>query len=293
MTKKPAEPVGLQRGAGRRRRIPWPVFVLIPGLLIAAALVWVFQGRIAELLERPATLPPPPPGEGSTGTGILYQTDFSDAAAADWEPAFDDGSVSAAVAGGQLLVDVNALTDTGTWLAMNFTYADFVLEVDATKLGGSDDNGIIVLFRLVDDGNYNRFDISSDGYYSVSRARGGQPLLVSDWNASPAILTGAATNHIRITAIGSTFRFEVNGTPLLLCTSSDPGIQPIWDASAAEPTCLGGQVTDVWQDADLMQGKIGLGAQGFVGFDGQNSTPALATIGFDNLIIRAPDAAVP
>ncbi len=291
MTKKRLEAVTLKRGGERRRRFPWWVAaILVPLVLIGGGVAWLYQGRIRAVFERPATLPPPPPGQGE---GVLYQTGFEDpAVAADWD-IFNDGMVSAAISGGQLVVDVNAVSDTGTWSAMNFTYGDFVLDVDATKLAGPDDNGIIVLFRLVDDQNYNRFDISSDGYYSLSKVRSGNNLIVSDYNASPAILTGAATNHIRITAVGNTFRFEVNGTPLLLCTSDDPHVQPIWDVSAEQPSCLGGQIVEQWTDDSLSRGKIGLGAQGFVGFDGQNTTPALATIGFDNLVIRVPEAPAP
>jgi hypothetical protein len=266
------------------------VAILALLVLIGGGLAWLFQGRIRAALQPAATLPPPPPGQGE---GILYQTNFDDpAAAADWE-LIDDGTVTTAITGGQLVVGVNAPTDTGTWSAMNFTYGNFVLDVDATKLAGPDDNGIIVLFRLTDDQNYNRFDISSDGYYSVSKARAGQNLLVSDLNFSSAILTGGATNHIRITAVGNTFRFEVNGTPLLLCVSDDPNVQPIWDTTSAEPACIGGQVVDAWTDDAQPQGKIGLGAQAFVGFDGQNTTPAQATVGFDNLSIRTPESTAP
>ena len=68
-----------------------------------------------------------------------------------------------------------------------------MLDVDATKLDGPDDNGIIVVFRLTDTDNYNRFDISSDGYYTLSIARDGVRLVISDWAASDAILHDSTT----------------------------------------------------------------------------------------------------
>lgn len=290
MAKKRSGRVALERGGRKRRRFPWwliPLALVV--LVIAAGMVWLNWHSIRDFLEPRATLPPGAV-EQEGKPGVLYDTDFeNEAVQADWE-SFNDGFIRAAVEGGQLVVGVNALDDTGTWSGLNLTFEDFVLDVDATKLEGPDDNGIIVIFRLTDTENYYRFDISSDGYYSVSKVRGGEPMIVSDWNRSQAIYTGEGTNHIRVRAVGDTFSFEVNGMRLPLCVAYDPNVQPLWDPSAGEPACLGGQIVESWQDAELTQGKIGLGAQGFTGFDGENATPAVATIGFDNLIIWSADA---
>jgi hypothetical protein len=287
MARKRTEPVALERGRKGRRFRWWVIPLALIALLIVVAFVWLYWGRIESAFEPRPTLPPPAEAQES---GVLYQADFeSEAVLADWE-FFDDGFVRTAVEVGRLVVDVNALDNTGTWSGLNLTFDDFVLEVDATKLEGPNDNGIMVIFRLTDTGNYNRFDISSDGYYALSKVRGGESVLVSDWNQSQAIRIGDATNRIRVWAVGDTFRFEVNGAPLPLCISYDPNVQPLWDPAAAEPTCLGGEVVDSWQNGDLLRGKIGLGAQGFIGFDGENTTPAVAVIGFDNLIIYSPGA---
>lgn len=286
MAKKEPEVVALQRPEKPRRKRRWWLLILVVALLIiAAGLIYVFQFRIAETFQAVPTLPPTPPGASTPG--VLYYTDFENpAVTADWD-IFKDGFISSAIKDGRLVVDVNALTDTPAWSGLHYTFADFALDVDATKLAGPDDNGIIVIFRLADDKNYNRFDISSDGYYSLSKVREGVPTVISDWNLSPAIKTGETPNHIRLTAVGDTFRFEVNGTPMALCSATDPAAQPLWDP-ANPGQCLGGVVADAWQNGDLPQGRIGLGAQGIVGFDGQDTTPALATIGFDNLVIKAP-----
>lgn len=295
MSKKQPAPVGLQRGPERRRRFPaWVIPVVLVVALGAAGALWLFRLRIEQALERPPTLPPPPPtataSAGEAGEpdappaagGTLYATGFEDAAQlADWE-LFEDGIVSAQVADGQLVVAVSAVTDTGTWSGLNFTFENFALEVDATKLDGPDDNGIFVVFRLTGSDNYNRFDISSDGYYSLSVVRGGIQRVVSDWRASPAINTGEASNRIRVEARGDEFRFAVNGQVLLLCVSDEAGVQPLW---GPEGECLGGEVVEVWRNGDLPRGKIGLGAQGFSGFDGEVPTMAEAVIGFDNLTI--------
>jgi hypothetical protein len=248
-------------------------------------MIYLFQYKIAGLFEAAPTLAPTPSGGGTPG--VLYYSDFEDpAAVSDWE-IFNDGFIWSEVSEGRLVVGVNALVDTGAWSGLGYTFESFVLDVDAAKLDGPDDNGMIIVFRLIDTENYNRFDISSDGYYSLSKVREGTPTVISEWNASPAIQTGGANNHIRLTATGDTFRFEVNNTLLKLCVSADADVQPLWDPNTPDQ-CLGGVLVDTWQDSDLPSGRIGLGAQGFVGFDGETTTSAVATIGFDNLIVKAP-----
>lgn len=281
-----------QSKRGGRRRFRWWIAPLVVIIVAAGAIaLWLFRPRIERAFERPATLPPPPPtaagdSGGAQPGGTLYAANFDDEAqAADWS-LFDDGIIAARISEGMLVVDVNALENKGAWSGLNYTFEDFVLDVDATKLGGPDDNGIVIVFRLTDQGNYNRFDISSDGYYTLTMVRDGLSRTVSDYNLSDAILRGEATNHIRVRAVGDTFRFAVNGQPLALCVNDDPAVQPLWDPATGE--CLGGEIVEEWRNGDLPRGRIGLGAQGFTGFDGEMDTPALATIGFDNVIISAP-----
>ncbi len=269
----------------RRRFRWWLIPLIVIGLAVATIVALVLSWRAREAASnRPATLPPPPPTAEAGLTG-LYQTGFDDPASPDWE-LFDDGRISARITDGRLIVGVNAMQDTGAWSGLNYTFGDFLLHVEATKLDGPDNNAMIVVFRLTDTQNYNRFDVSSDGYYRLSAVRNGVSTIISDWGASPAILTGDSVNRLAVWASGGTFRFWVNGTPLPLCITTDPASQPIWDPTAAEPTCLGGQVVMQWQNADLPQGKIGLGAQGYTGYDGEQTTPAFTSIGFDNLLIE-------
>ncbi len=273
----------------RRHALWWIALPVLLVILVGAALVWLFRPRLERLLERPPTLPPPPPtlaqGNAQVG-GVLYAADFDDPAqAADWE-LYNDGIIAAQIAEGMLVVSVNALEDKGAWSGLNYTFEDFVLEVDARKLAGPDNNGIVVIFRLTNAANYNRFEISSDGYYRLSVVRNGVPRIISDYNYAASILTGEATNHITLRAQGDTFRFAVNGQPLALCVSDDPNVQPLWDIASG--ACLGGEVVEAWRNADLPRGKIGLGVQGFAAFDGENLVPAQATVGFDNVVITKP-----
>lgn len=294
---KQNERIALDRGGERQRRLKWwmvPAVLLVLGVLIGGG--WLFRPRIERLFEAEATLPPPPPtrtpsAAGESGgeeaapasDGTLYAVDFDTPPYDEWETG-SDGVLTAEMRDGMLVYAVHAVVDEGGWSGLNFTFEDFVLDVDATKLAGPDDNGIIVVFRLTDEENYNRFDISSDGYYALSIVRDGLPRAISDWAASDAIQQGEATNHLTVTAIGETFSFAVNGQTLRLCVSDDPDSRPV----PMPDECLGGEYVDAWTNGDLARGKIGLGAQGFVGFDGEESTLAEATIGFDNVVIGEP-----
>lgn len=274
----------------RRRRSRWWIIPLILVVLLAAAVGWVFRFRIARVFEAAPTAPPTlavsSSGSGGEGAGLLYETGFDEGAEADWE-LFDDGIISASVEDKRLVVEVDSLVDAGGYSGLNYTFGDFVLEVDATKLAGPDNNAMFVVFRLTDAQNYNRFDISSDGYYSLNKVRDGVQTTVSDWMALPAIRTGDETNRIRVEARGDTFRFAINGEALLLCISYEPGVQPI----PMDGECNGGEMDEEWVDANLPQGKIGLGVQGYTGFDGEQTTPAQATAAFDDVVIAAPEAA--
>src|SRR5574341_87623 len=293
MARKSEEPVALERSTQKpRRRRWWIIPLIVVGLVVIGGLLWINQIGIRRWLGDTFTAATPLPTAGASEAGVFYETYFNaPEAAADWE-IFDDGTISSKVEDGRLVVGVHAFTHTGTWSGLNLSFESFVLDVEATKLDGPDDNGIIVIFRLADLDNYNRFDISSDGWYSLSKVRAGESEMVSEFHISPAILTGSGTvNRIRIYAIGDQFRFEVNGTPLRFCLNPDPTVHPVWENDLdPESGCLGGEVTEVWQDADLPRGKIGLGAQAFSGYDGQNPTPAIAVIAFDNLVIWSPDA---
>lgn len=298
MTKNQPQRLELKREGerkGRPRFRWWYLAIVLPLVLFGGFWVWLNQLALRDMFEAafysPTPLPPPP--QAST-PGVLYQTDFSDpAVATDWD-LFNDTMISSAFGDGRLVVGVNALENTSGFSAMHFMYDDFVLDVDSTNLSGPDNSGIVVVFRMQDRNNYNRFDIATDGTYAVSMARNGQYILVSDLHESPAIQRGAnATNHIRVFAQGDTFRFEVNGTVLQLCINPDPSVQPIWTIDqSGQITCDGGEIADSWQNSDFLSGKVGLGAQGYIAFDINTGelSPAVASIAFDNLEIRTPEA---
>ncbi len=298
MTRKRSDPIMLRREPERpRRKRRWWIIPVILAVLIGGAAAYVYRFKIRRAFEPAATLPPPPPtaaaGESAAGgsgspvpAGPLYETTFDgDQPPDEWEQ-FDDGIVSAAISDGRLLVEVNALVDTGTWSGLNYTFEDFDLEVDAQKVEGGDESAILILFRLLDESDYNRLDIYADGYYSLSAIRDGEFQVISDFNKSEAIITGDGVNRISVSARGDQFSFAVNGETLPLCVAVDEGTRPLWDIQTG--LCLGGEITETWKNDDLPRGKIGLGVHAYVGFDGESSTAASATAAFDNLVIQEP-----
>ena len=96
--------------------------------------------------------------------------------------------------------------------------------MDATKIGGPDDNAFGVLCRYQDVDNYYYFYISSDGYAGIGIDNAGTKTVISssDGNLAPdsGINQGAATNHIRADCIGNTLTLYVNGSQVASATDS-------------------------------------------------------------------------
>lgn len=266
------------------------IVAVVVGLLALAAIVGLLWLRPPGVLNPGATLPPDAQaGEG----GVFYETSFDDPATTEWET-FDDGFIIAGVEEGALVVTVDDAVDIGGWSGLEQTFGDFLMETTATLVEGRPaDSQILVVFRLTDTENYNRFDITFDGLYALTQVREGVPVLVSDFHASPAITTGeGATNTVRIQAVGDAFTFFVNDSgPLPLCVNPDPDVLPIWeDARDPDSGCNGGERVTSWQNGDIDRGKIGLGAQAIVGFDEDfNPLPAQATVAYDGLTVRTPE----
>lgn len=92
-------------------------------------------------------------------------------------------------------------------------FSDFVYEVDATQLGGPDNNIYGVLFRYdTNIKDFYVFAISGDGYYviAVDGPNREEPNMLIEWQTSSAINLGNATNHIKIEAVGSRISYYVN-----------------------------------------------------------------------------------
>jgi len=90
---------------------------------------------------------------------------------------------------------------------------DVRVDVDATKVGGVDDNDLGVICRYQDNNNLYQFVISSDGYVGIMKWVDGSLENIGEETLieSSAVNMGNAHNHIRAECIGDTLTLYVNG----------------------------------------------------------------------------------
>ncbi|MFN2216374.1 MAG: hypothetical protein ACK2TS_05465 [Anaerolineales bacterium] len=87
------------------------------------------------------------------------------------------------------------------------------VEVDATKIGGTDDNDFGVICNYQDAENFYVGLISSDGYAVIAKYQNQAWSYLSSDSMEPtdAINQGSATNHIRLDCISGELTLYVNG----------------------------------------------------------------------------------
>jgi hypothetical protein len=154
-------------------------------------------------------------------SNVLFQDDFSDTGSG-WDRV-GDGDVTTDYADGSYNIVVNT-TQYDAWANPYQSFpSDVIVEVDATKNGGPDDNDFGVICRYTDVDNFYYFHISSDGLAAIGKVTDGEQSKIpgGDWDAFDAINTGSATNHIRADCVGNTLTLYVNGDQVLSATDSD------------------------------------------------------------------------
>jgi WD40 repeat protein len=140
--------------------------------------------------------------------------------------------------------------DWSNWTWRGDIFSDFMLEVDVTSQREAGQGGVI--FRQVGEQQFYGFAITPDGRYRLQkRVSEDRWETLLDWQESPHIRTGLATNRLGVVCEGSTISLYVNGQDL-----------------------------DSVQDTTYTEGKIGLTAGTF-----EEETHTL--FHFDNLRIYA------
>jgi hypothetical protein len=185
-----------------------------------------------------------------TEPGVLFSDDFSNTSSG-WDRQTTSEGVTD-YADGAYRIYVNE-TNMDYWANPGESFADVRVEVDATKVGGPDDNDLGVICRYVDIENFYFGLISSDGYAVIGKVKDGEQAGISSDGMDPVegINLGDATNLIRMDCVGEALTLYVNGTQI---------------ASVA--------------DSDFAKGDVGLmaGTYDITGTD----------IHFDNFIVRQP-----
>ena len=167
---------------------------------------------------------------GDTGGGdteappqpnLLFQDDFSDANSG-WDRIQDADGINDYHEGGYR-IQVNKV-NWYFWSNPGLNFSDVIIDVDATKIGGPDENDLGVICRYKDDSNFYFITISSDGYYGVNKFLDGEQSLVGmdalQFNDT-IVKTGSATNHIQVKCIGSSLTLIANGQVLADVSDTD------------------------------------------------------------------------
>jgi hypothetical protein len=152
---------------------------------------------------------------------LLFQDDFSDPNSG-WDSLQNEDGITDYQDGQyRILVDT---TNTDVWANPGLTFTDTIIDVDATKVGGDDNNDFGIVCRYKDDENFYFFVISSDGYYGIGKVKDGQQVLVGMESMPPtdAVKQGNAANHIQAVCDGIILRLVVNGE--LLAETTDPDL---------------------------------------------------------------------
>ncbi len=143
---------------------------------------------------------------------ILFSDDFSNPFSG-----WDTVSVETGVtdyADGVYRIFVNK-DNTDIWANPGQFFTDTIIEVEATKVGGPDDNDFGVICRYQDLQNFYFLIISSDGYGGIGIVQDGDQRIISDEAEllpNDAIRQGNVTSFIRAECVGNRLSLYADGT---------------------------------------------------------------------------------
>lgn len=140
----------------------------------------------------------------------LFSDDFSQPSSG-WRRDSDEHG-SADYVDGYYQIAVND-AEYQVWSSPNLIFADAVIEVDAIKAAGNDNNLYGITCRMQHSQNFYAFLVSADGYYGIYKHQENKFQLLGQNGMSPseAISQGNAVNHLRADCVGNTLTFYVNG----------------------------------------------------------------------------------
>lgn len=183
----------------------FPLLALIFGLMIILLVNAGCTPR-SSAQGQPDQLPP---------GGRLFGDDFSDPPGS-WGIWNRDGASVAYYADG-LRILVNE-PQYDFWSVAGQNFEDAQIEVDATRIGGPENNDFGIICRYQDKGNFYMLVASSDGYYGIAKMRNGEHSMIGGQQlqyTGSLIASGQAINHLRADCVGSKLRLYVNGQMLM------------------------------------------------------------------------------
>lgn len=146
-------------------------------------------------------------------SNVLFQDDFSDPSSG-WDQVDSEEGTTDYIDGAYRIY-VNEI-NTDIWSNPGLNFTDTRIEVEATKVGGDDNNDFGIICRYLDVNNFYFFIISSDGYYGLGKVANGEQQLIGDESMPPSeiIKQGEATNLIRADCVGDQLTIYANGVKL-------------------------------------------------------------------------------
>lgn len=155
---------------------------------------------------------------------ILFEDDFSDSNSGWDRSSSDNGSTDYDNGVYRMMVNQPGYD---IWANPGLYFEGAVsIEVDATKVGGEEDDDYGLLCRYTgvpSSPSYYFFWISSDGFAVIGKVTAGTMEFISSESmvATNAINQGRATNHLRADCIGDSLEFYVNGQMVASAVDSD------------------------------------------------------------------------
>jgi hypothetical protein len=147
------------------------------------------------------------------GSSDPYHETFAEPG--DWSTD-NDSEVRGEVVEGVYDFEIKA-DDLTTWTTAGLDFADGWYEVEATQVGGPDNNLYGLVFRIDNEtDDFYTFQISGDGYVWIGRYKGGgdveaTPIVGDWWFESQAIKQGTGlTNVLKVRAEAGNMIFYVN-----------------------------------------------------------------------------------
>jgi hypothetical protein len=137
-----------------------------------------------------------------------------------WQLEQDDVG-SSAIVNEQLVITLAAPNTVQYATLDGRVFGDFVLEVDTWQRAGPPESSYGILFRVQEDGQFYRFDITGNGLYMIERRGldGSWTRLLPDWTPSPAIGQGLnVANRLKVIAAGPSLTFYANDVLLTQLT---------------------------------------------------------------------------
>jgi len=186
------------------------LFLLLSALLIATLACSLFSDTTTTT-------------DSAEGDNILFSDDFSDVNSGWDQVSWEDGLSDY----GDGVYRVRVQTPHYNIWANPGQYFndDVIVEVDATKVDGDDDNAFGLICRYSgspDSPNYYFFMVSSDGFSVIGKVTSGDSEYLSSEQMMPAdaVKQGDVTNHLRADCIGDTLTLYVNGKNVATTTDT-------------------------------------------------------------------------